>query len=267
MKDSFFFKHDLHAREDRKFSSLIRAHGYRSYGLAWAVIEMIYEADGRLQDDEDQIAYDLRINQELDPMDVIRAVLSSPLFYRRDGIIGSESADRRIAKREEIRKSKAIAGSKGGKCKANAKQVSSQERRGEEKREEKITDGAAPKAARAAHPTLEAVKEYCSSRGGLVDPIKWFDHYTSNGWKVGRNAMKDWRAAVRTWERSEDVVRVREASEKRDEAAAKRCQAKDCSNGHPFAHGKISQFTKVLICDACYDHEEIKLEAARKENI
>ena len=30
---------------------------------------------------------------------------------------------------------------------------------------------------------------------------RWFDYYTANGWKVGKNAMKDWRAAVRTWER------------------------------------------------------------------
>jgi hypothetical protein len=35
-----------------------------------------------------------------------------------------------------------------------------------------------------------------------VDPERFFAYYESNGWKVGRNAMKDWRAAVRTWERN-----------------------------------------------------------------
>ena len=35
-----------------------------------------------------------------------------------------------------------------------------------------------------------------------MDPQAWLDHYTANGWRVGRNAMKDWRAAVRTWERN-----------------------------------------------------------------
>jgi hypothetical protein len=35
-----------------------------------------------------------------------------------------------------------------------------------------------------------------------VDPERFFTYYESNGWKVGRNAMKDWRAAVRTWERN-----------------------------------------------------------------
>ena len=51
-------------------------------------------------------------------------------------------------------------------------------------------------------PTLEDVRAYCQERKNNVDPERWLDHYTSNGWKVGRNPMKDWKAAVRTWERS-----------------------------------------------------------------
>lgn len=63
------------------------------------------------------------------------------------------------------------------------------------------TDSPTPK--RFIPPTLEDVKGYCQERKNKVDPQKWIDHYTSNGWKVGKNAMKDWKAAVRTWERSE----------------------------------------------------------------
>ena len=59
------------------------------------------------------------------------------------------------------------------------------------------------------HPTLEEVKEYCSERGNKVDPERWFDYYTSNGWKVGKNPMRDWKAAVRTWERGESKVKSR----------------------------------------------------------
>ena len=51
-------------------------------------------------------------------------------------------------------------------------------------------------------PTLEQVREYCEERKNSVDAERFIDYYTSNGWKVGKNAMKDWRAAVRTWERS-----------------------------------------------------------------
>ena len=54
----------------------------------------------------------------------------------------------------------------------------------------------------SARPCLEEVFKYCKERGGVVDPQKWFDYYSANGWRVGRNPMKDWRAAVRTWERN-----------------------------------------------------------------
>jgi hypothetical protein len=49
-------------------------------------------------------------------------------------------------------------------------------------------------------PSIEEIKTYCLERNNRVNPEKWLAHYESNGWKVGRSAMKDWRAAVRTWE-------------------------------------------------------------------
>ncbi len=51
-------------------------------------------------------------------------------------------------------------------------------------------------------PTPEEVRAYCAERKNRVDPERWYNHYESVGWKVGRNPMKDWKAAVRTWERS-----------------------------------------------------------------
>src|SRR5215472_940200 len=51
-------------------------------------------------------------------------------------------------------------------------------------------------------PTLEDVTVYCHERGDLVNPERWFNYYSANGWKIGRNAMRDWKAAVRTWERN-----------------------------------------------------------------
>jgi len=51
-------------------------------------------------------------------------------------------------------------------------------------------------------PTLEEITQYCKERNNDVNPQKWLDHYTSNGWKVGQNSMKDWKSAVRTWEHS-----------------------------------------------------------------
>lgn len=57
------------------------------------------------------------------------------------------------------------------------------------------------KTKRFTPPTVEEVRAYCKERGNNVDAEKFVAYYTANGWKVGRNAMKDWRAAVITWER------------------------------------------------------------------
>jgi len=48
-------------------------------------------------------------------------------------------------------------------------------------------------------PTVDEVKAYCMEKGYVVDPQRFVDYYTSNGWKVGKNPMKDWKAAVRNW--------------------------------------------------------------------
>ena len=55
---------------------------------------------------------------------------------------------------------------------------------------------------RFSPPTLEEVQAYCQERQNGVDAVKFINHYTANGWMVGKNKMKDWKAAVRTWERN-----------------------------------------------------------------
>ena len=51
-------------------------------------------------------------------------------------------------------------------------------------------------------PTVDMVRDYCFERNNSVDPEEFVDFYTSKGWLIGKNKMKDWKAAVRTWERS-----------------------------------------------------------------
>ena len=59
------------------------------------------------------------------------------------------------------------------------------------------------KRKRFEKPTLSEIEQYCIERKNNVNAEHFFDYYESNGWKVGKNSMKDWKAAVRTWERSE----------------------------------------------------------------
>ena len=50
-------------------------------------------------------------------------------------------------------------------------------------------------------PALDEVRTYCRERNNRVDPEAFINFYESKGWMVGKNKMKDWKAAVRTWEK------------------------------------------------------------------
>ena len=53
-------------------------------------------------------------------------------------------------------------------------------------------------------PTIEEIRKYCNERNNNVDAERFYDFYESKGWMVGSNKMKDWKAAIRTWEQKED---------------------------------------------------------------
>lgn len=57
------------------------------------------------------------------------------------------------------------------------------------------------KRKRFTPPTIEEVTVYCQERNNGINPDSFIDFYTSKGWKVGNQPMKDWKAAVRTWEK------------------------------------------------------------------
>lgn len=59
------------------------------------------------------------------------------------------------------------------------------------------------KVRRFVKPTVEEVEAYCRERGNYVDAELFCDFYESKGWKVGSQTMKDWKAAVRTWEKGD----------------------------------------------------------------
>ena len=74
-------------------------------------------------------------------------------------------------------------------------------------------------------PKREEVADYCRERGNKVDPDRFVDFYTSKGWMVGKSPMKDWKAAVRGWER--------EAKQKA-EKPQNRFAVKDQANNYDF---------------------------------
>ena len=62
---------------------------------------------------------------------------------------------------------------------------------------------------RFAPPSLQEVADYCKERKNKVDPQTFVDFYEAKGWKIGKETMKDWKAAVRTWERREEKPQVK----------------------------------------------------------
>lgn len=56
-----------------------------------------------------------------------------------------------------------------------------------------------PKRLRFVPPTLDEVQSYIAEKGYNVDAERFISYYESNGWMVGRNHMKDWKATVRNW--------------------------------------------------------------------
>lgn len=51
-------------------------------------------------------------------------------------------------------------------------------------------------------PSVDEVRAYCQERNNGIDPDTFVNFYSSKGWMIGKNKMKDWKSAVRTWERS-----------------------------------------------------------------
>lgn len=80
----------------------------------------------------------------------------------------------------------------------------------------KTQDNTGDKAreTRFTPPSIDDVRAYCEERGNAIDAQRFVDFYTSNGWKVGKNTMKDWKAAVRTWEKRASAEKQNDAQKK-----------------------------------------------------
>ena len=75
-------------------------------------------------------------------------------------------------------------------------------------------------ASRFSPPTYAEVEEFCRVNGYKVDPNRFIDFYSSKGWMVGKNKMKDWKAAVRNWERSQRQELTVEGRKRQEMTAA-----------------------------------------------
>lgn len=120
-------------------------------------------------------------------------------------MVGHESASREAIKKREYRLRKKLeedncADKKGTNCPT---EIEIRDKRLEyrdidKKKEEKSNKKS---ATRFTPPTVEEVRTYCQERNNNIDAERFVDFYAAKGWKIGSSSMKDWKAAIRTWEK------------------------------------------------------------------
>ena len=114
--------------------------------------------------------------------------------------------DRDSAKYEETCRRRSEAGKQGGRPKANGfseKQTKAKKADTDTENENyTLLEAEPPQQKRFIPPTIEEVAAYCQKRGNGVDANMFVSHYAAIGWMIGKNKMRDWQAAVRTWERN-----------------------------------------------------------------
>lgn len=181
------------------------------------------------------VLYDYREQLKLIPDDERGRLLLALMDYAADGKLPDnlnaaglmcfafirQTMDRDNEKYESICKARAKAGSKGGRPR---KTFADEEKQAEAQKpiaffekqnnpeidyeidyeiDHDLEKESVKKKVRFAPPTLDDVKIYCQEKGFSIDEEYFIDFYTSKDWMIGKNRMKDWRAAVRNWNRSQ----------------------------------------------------------------
>ena len=85
----------------------------------------------------------------------------------------------------------------------DTKNTKEKEKTKEKRKTKESINGASAPRSKFTKPSVEEVRAYCKERGNKVNPATFCDFYESKGWKIGKDPMRDWKAAVRTWERRE----------------------------------------------------------------
>ena len=230
-----YFPHDYNPTGDPNITKLLRCHGNLGYGIFWRIVERLYQAEGLHEADYDLISYAIQDDDKK-----IKSIVEDfGLFYRKGKHFGSHSVDRRLEKRrDKSEKSKRAANARHASAEHPQSDSNAKKKEEKEKKERKHIE-----TGRFAPPTIEDVRSYCMERKNRVDPDRWLSHYEANGWKVGKNPMKDWRAAVRTWEH--DGAEPKGQIEK----IAKTCESEKCPIFTGGVRPKGMTFPKD--CDRC----------------
>lgn len=206
-KKSFYFSHDSNARNDEKIIRLRMDYGAQGYGLYFMVVEMLMESsDYKLYTDYLALAFHLHSEGE-----VLQAVIENYglfEFTADHAFFYSVSLMQRMKPLEQLREKCRQAGIKSGEAR-RAKALSKVSATDLElvkdvvspKLEDEKSLPTKVKHIRFVPPSAHELEVYCSEAKLNVGVESFLDYYESKGWLVGKNKMKDWKAAVRNWHR------------------------------------------------------------------
>ena len=96
-------------------------------------------------------------------------------------------------------------------------------------------------SSRFQKPTIEEIRQYCLEKGYNVDAEQFFNFYESKGWVVGKSPMKNWRAAVSTWNKREKEIPRRKRESRKESAFEHNLKVMDQMFGtdlHSQTYGK-----------------------------
>lgn len=210
-KDAYYFPHDSNAKDDPKCVLLIEQLGPEGYGIYWILVETLR--------DQPEYKYPVSLLPALarryntTPEKVKTVVGNYDLFVvDGDNFFFSQSLIDRMIPLEKRKEQARLAGLKSAERRllGNGGSTDVQQPFNEgstirrdkirvNKNIEDIEYSKGRKAAAFSPPSLSEVSDYISDKHYSVNPAQFIDHYTAVGWMIGKNKMKDWRAAVRNW--------------------------------------------------------------------
>ena len=206
-KDAYYFSHDSNAHKDPRTLKLRAIHGWKGYGVYWAVIETLREQSDYVwsSDDIELISYSISGGDE-SITEIVKTLIEVGLLVDDGEHIYSESLLRRMAKANEKREKLAEAGRRGGIAKASLKQGQSKSVaiKGKERKLKKGKETNEPPI------TLSETVEYFTDNGYRSDIAKSaYHHYADNDWKDANDRpVKNIKNKFRSvWFRDEHLIK------------------------------------------------------------
>ena len=175
-------------------------HGLKGIGAFWCIVEMLYENEGYLMRSEcERIAFELRTDIDF----ILSIIQDFNLFEIDEDSFYSNSVLKRLniinEKRDKARKSAEIRWTNANAMRTQCDGNAVKERK--EKKSKENNDIVTP-LKKFNKPTFDEVRSYMAELKMMDIADRFISYYDSNGWKVGKNPMKDWKAAIRTWKAS-----------------------------------------------------------------